>query len=216
MITVIMPCYNQGEYMQEALDSLYAQTLKPEIILVDDGSVDNSKEVIKANKGKIRSITNEKNSGIPFSVNAGIKASKGEYIAVMSQDDKFEPTYLEKCVKALELNPEAGVVTSDIQTFGSKDFIMKPSCDWTADALKVNTVAWGSSVIRKEVYDQLGGWDDKAEHYSDWDMMCRIQKAGWELEYIEEPLFLFRVHGNQASNTVREDLQKYVREKNFN
>lgn len=212
-----MPCYNQGRFMQEALDSLYAQTLKPEIIIVDDGSIDNSKEIIEQNRAKIdKIITLEKNRGIPNAINEGIKISKGEYITNLSQDDRFEPTYLEKAVNKLEQNPKAGVCACDLMTFGSNEMLLKPSCVWTMEALRFNTVVWGTSVVRKDVYDKLGGWDDRAQHYSDWEMWCRICQAGWGLEYIPEPLYFFRQHETQVSNGVREDLRDYIRNKYAN
>lgn len=210
MLTVIIPCYNQGEYFQECIDSLKNQTYKDiEVIAVDDKAIDDS--IAIADKNGLKIVRMKKNSGIPKAVNKGLKEAKGKYLVVMSQDDKFDPSYFERAIKILEENPNIGVVTSDMLYFGSENCITKIPAKWTFEDLRQNNSIHGSSVVRKECYKD--GFDEKTGRYSDWEMWIRICKQGWGLYYIQEPLYHFRRHENQQSNVENEELRNYVKAK---
>ena len=120
MISVIIPVYNRARYIKECLESALSQTCKDfEIILVDDGSTDNLKEVIEPYMSKIRYIYKE-NGGAASARNAGLRNAGGEYIAWLDSDDKWLPFKLELQVKILEKLPNAGFIYSDFSCFSDK------------------------------------------------------------------------------------------------
>lgn len=212
-LSAIIPIYNQGKYFAECLESLKAQTLKDfEIIVVDDGSIDESRHIAKQYKVD-KFIELPHNFGIPTALNVGVLVSEGEYIAIISQDDLYAPTYFEKAVKALDENPKAGVFGTSLQNFGDYNEYFKAPAVWEFDVIKQNNQIYGHSIFRRKCYDEVGGYDKNTGAYCDWDLWIKICKAGWGLEYLDEPHYFFRVHNVQASKTIRQDLIDYIHEK---
>ncbi|MBU1710567.1 MAG: glycosyltransferase, partial [Proteobacteria bacterium] len=104
-VSIIIPTYNRSAFLQEAIDSVLAQSYSPyEIIVVDDGSADDTPEVVKAYESKVRYIRRE-NSGPAAARNTGIKAARSDYIAFLDDDDRFDKRKLEIQVKAMVDNP---------------------------------------------------------------------------------------------------------------
>lgn len=112
MVSVVMPAYNAQEYIEEAIDSVLKQTYSElELIIVDDGSTDNTLNIIKRiNDHRVRVFENKKNMGIAYSTNRAIDNSQGEYIALMDDDDISLPGRLEKEVDFLEKNVDIDIV----------------------------------------------------------------------------------------------------------
>lgn len=211
-ISVIMPCYSQAHYMQDAIDSVRAQTYQNyEIIAVMDGPKDNSREI--AEKNGLIIVDLPQNGGIPNAFNKGLEVATGDYIVALSQDDMFDESYFQKSVRKFEEDENIGVVTCQMLNFGNTNEFMIFGHNWTLEALLQQNQIQGSSLVKKECYDKLGGWDLQAEEYSDWEMWTRICKDGYGLGYIKEPLFLFRQHGKNISNGYRRDLAGYIRSK---
>jgi len=115
LVSVIIPTYNRSYFVTEAIESVLCQTYPNiELIVVDDYSMDDTEEKLKPykNKGKIKYIRNEKNKGISPTVNTGLLAANGKYIARLDDDDLFMPDKIEKQVKHFEEDPDVGMVTS--------------------------------------------------------------------------------------------------------
>lgn len=216
MISVIIPSYNQGKFFKNAIESLKTQTYKDlEIIVVDDKSIDGSWEMAKEFlvNGEIhRLIRLDKNGGIPHAFNEGLKQATGEYVIVLSQDDELAPECLEDMLKKME-DPAVGVVASGMMLIGDENGEIYPQTTWDINTLKQSNQIFGSSLVRKKCYDELGGWDEKADMCSDWEMWCRICNAGWKLGYVSKPVYRFRRHPNQISNSIPQETLDYVRNK---
>src|SRR5690554_3918162 len=122
LVTVFIPVYNCENFIDECLKSILNQTYKNiEVLLVDDGSTDNSVEKIKKySDPRIRLIQNERNMGIPYTRNVGLKEAKGKYIAIMDSDDISMPIRIEKQVAYLEQHPEIDAVSSFYIKFDEK------------------------------------------------------------------------------------------------
>ena len=116
LVSVIMPVYNGALYLREAIDSILSQThTNLELIIINDGSNDNSEEIILSYEdNRIRYIINEKNSGICVTLNKGLDIAKGKYIARMDCDDISCPERLQMQIEYMEQNPSIGVLGSDI------------------------------------------------------------------------------------------------------
>lgn len=127
-VTVFMPVYNAEKYLSDAIESILNQTYEHfEFLIIDDGSTDASIKIIESYKDKrIRLVKNEKNRGLPYTRNLGLKLAKGDYIALMDSDDISYEQRLEKQVKYLNENPEIDVLSTGIDyLYGKKIMTMK-------------------------------------------------------------------------------------------
>jgi len=206
-VSVIIPCYNLGEYIGETLESVFNQTFKDyEIIIVDDGSNDGkTPAILKGIKyPKVKVVTTE-NQGLPAARNNGIRAARGEYICPLDSDDMIAPTYLEKTTKILDANSRVGFVTTWCKTFEGSNYIWKTEKFDLEKALCAN-ITTVASVYRKSCIDEIGGYDESLLAYEDWDISVAVGERGWIGEIIKEPLFLYRVRkGSLYKSQIKKD-----------
>ena len=213
IISVIIPTYNRENMIGYAIKSVLNQTFKNlEIIVVDDGSTDNTEEIIRGFKDKrVKYIKKyKKNRGISVARNVGIKIARGKYIALLDSDDKWLPEKLDKQIKILQDgSPELGVVYSNscyIDESGKNiNKLPKPKKlegYIYEDLLGGNYVGTPSTVlIRKECFQQVGLFDDLLNAQADWDMWIRIAKY-YRFTLIKTPLVRYRLHSNQLSKNL--------------
>ena len=214
MVGVFMPAYNQGEYIDDAIESLKGQTFQNFVVhIVDDGSDDGKTlqklKSIRYEKAKV--YLNSDNRGVAFRAREHYKMFKTKYVMVLCADDKLAPEFLEKTVEFLENSPEYGAVSTDILEYWD-DFNGEPFYKFTYDAkqmgfpeMLVRCNCLGSSLMRKkalETSDLSGGF----KRYQDWDRYVSMIEAGWKLGVVNEPLFLYRQHLDSLSHTS--DLKK--------
>lgn len=219
-VSVIIPAYNYARFLGDAIQSVLDQTFTDfELIVVDDGSTDNTREVVDSFKdSRIRYIYQE-NRGLSAAENTGIKASHGEYIAILGADDIWLPQNLELKVKALDYRPDIGLVCSDAWLFDNKtgDTISrywhdKPSYHSWVDPRRAareplkELLYFGcfippqATVVRRLVFTKVGYFDESLLNYDDWDMFVRIVKL-FPIEIIDVPLVRLRRHGdNMGTN----------------
>src|SRR5215218_8009066 len=115
-VSVILPVYNGEAYLQEAVDSILAQTFTDfELLIINDGSTDDSERIIDSYKdSRVKHLKNEQNRGLIFSLNRGVEAAKGAYIARMDADDVALPERLEKQMQYLKQNKEVGILSCTV------------------------------------------------------------------------------------------------------
>ncbi|WP_041295891.1 glycosyltransferase family 2 protein [Dokdonia sp. 4H-3-7-5] len=195
-VTVVIPCYNDGAFIMDALNSILRQTVLPErIIIIDDGSGAETMSVLKSIKNNIVEVVYQTNQGVCTARNNGIGKATSSYILTLDADDIFEPTFIEKAKHILDSDMKVGVVCCHYKEFGNssknKD-IIKPKGKITQDFLvKNNGVA--SALFRKKCWEEVNGYDvnfDKG--YEDWDFWLSVLSQGWEMRIIQEPLFNYR------------------------
>ena len=181
LISIIMPSYNQGLYLPEALDSVLAQTYTNwECIIVDDGSKDNTPEVSKAycaKDSRIQYIYQE-NSGVSAARNNGVAHSKGEYILPLDGDDKIAPEFLELTLQEIVKDRNIRVVYSDVQYFGARnDLYNLPP--FSIEQLMGMNVMCVTSLFRREDFDKAGGFNSNMkEGLEDWDFWLSMFQDG--------------------------------------
>ncbi len=205
-VTVVIPCYNDGVYIIEALQSVFAQTILPnKIYIVDDGSNTETKGVLrKINNDRVE-ILYQQNQGVCTARNYGINKATTKYILTLDADDSFENTFIGKSVNILDNNTEVGVVCCFYKEFGegvvNKD-IIKPQGRTVTDFLtKNNGVA--SALFRKECWVEVGGYDTQFENgYEDWDFWLSILRNSWKMEIIKESLFNYRKKKSSRDTTA--------------
>jgi len=211
LVSVVIPCYNDHLYIQEAVDSIFKQTYENiEIIIIDDGSNNTTKNVLEELKSDNLAIVTQENSGPSAARNKGISIANGDYILTLDADDFFEPTFIRKSIEVLRKSPKIGLVSSYAYYFSENGIEgeIKPSGGKSGDFLRENN-ALASSMYRKKCWEEVSGYDENLlKGYEDWDFNISVTKAGWEVIIIEEFLFNYRLKPN-SRNTRADDFYRY-------
>lgn len=205
LVSVIIPNYNHARFVSDAIQSVLDQTYKNfEIIVVDDGSTDNSREVIAQFGDKVQCI-HQKNAGLSAARNTGIKASKGSLIGVLDADDMYEPVFLETLVGELQTNPNADGVYCGYQFVDEKNELLPqienrpvPGDGLYNALLDGNFFVPESIFLRRHVYDAVGLFDEVLRACEDWDVWLRVTKK-FRIVHSPQILTRHRVLANSMS-----------------
>ena len=215
-VSVVIPSYNHEKYVEETIKSILNQTFQDfEIIITDDGSSDNTVEVIKKfSDQRIKLFVFEENKGACKALNNCIINSKGKYIAYVSSDDAWEPYKLEKQVKFLDENPQIAAVFTKVKIMDENGYPFtdkshpyysvfdkrnRSSAEWLRRFFfKGNCLCHPSALIRREIYDEVGFYNENMANYPDLDMWVRICLK-YNIFILDEKLTKFRVRDNEAN-----------------
>lgn len=196
-VSVVIPCFNHGEFLPEAVGSVTGMGRQDvELIVVDDGSTDDRtrKEMEKLRANGIRVISQE-NKGLSAARNAAIAASTGEYVLPLDADNRLRPAYIDHGIRILDANPEVGVVYGDAQLMGTR------TGHWHVGPFDPNRLLnWNyidaCAIYRRSVWEQNGGYystmPDQGGH-EDWDFWIGALEHGWQFVYVREVLFEYRL-----------------------
>jgi hypothetical protein len=216
LVSFVIPCYNDSQYIEQAIASVLHQSYSPiEIIVVDDGSNTETKAVLKSIEPQITKLITQKNQGQSTARNVGIQASKGKYIVTLDSDDFFEPSFCEKAILFFA-NPNVKMVSSHIIRFNDKGIIdIYPH--YTAGNIRVislNNQATGSVMFIKEDCNAIGGYDESMRQgFEDWEFYIRLLKNGGVTSIIEEPLLHYRVRSDSTTSRAKKakfELLEYI------
>ena len=191
MISVIVPTYNRAGLLQITLQSILSQTYANyEIIVVDDGSTDNTAEIM-VKYPKVRYIRHGKNRGVAEARNTGLKAAQGNYISFIDSDDMMLPDKLEKQIMALEkLPPHIGFVYSPVIIIINHAAcitpVIKPG-DILKYVLQLQHPYLQSLLIRRCCFDKVGIFDSQLRVAEDWEFMVRLSSV-YQAELVNKPL----------------------------
>lgn len=201
-VSIIIPCYNHGQYLNECVNSVLNQTYQNiEIIIVDDGSTDSyTNELFKTYNPPKTKILRIKNNGVAYARNFAINNSRGEYILPLDADDKIAPTYLEKAVNILDSNESIGIVKCEVEFFGNKTGKWElPKYKFPHILLENCIVA--TSLFRKSDYLKTTGYNiNMTRGLEDHDFWLSLLELGVGIHEIPETLFFYRQH-NVSRNT---------------
>lgn len=202
-ISVIIPCYNTARFVAEAMESVFSQTYRDyEVVVVNDGSPDTIEleQVLAPWRDKFTYVHTE-NCGLAGARNNGIRASRGELIALLDSDDIWEPTFLQVLVGMFEENPGVDVVYSDAVLFGNTDSpgrtlmeMFPPQEEITFESI-LSSRAWVfviSCIVRREVLVRVGGFDQDLRYAEDLDLWLRIAHGGFKFLPCSQPLVRYR------------------------
>lgn len=217
-VSVVIPTYNRAHLVGRAIQSVLNQTYQDfEIIVVDDGSTDNTEEVVKSfNDPRIRYIRHDQNRGGSAARNTGIKMARGEYIAFQDSDDEWLPEKLEKQMRVFENAPaEVGVVYTgfwriegDRRTYIPSDKISQKEGNIQGELLKGNFVTTQATVLKKECFEKAGMFDQRLPRFQDWELFIRISKY-YEFKCIDEPLVISYFTPISISSNQRAQVEAY-------
>lgn len=209
-VSVVIPTYNYGRFITEAISSVLDQTCPPsEIIVVDDGSTDETADVVGAFTEAVKYIRQD-NAGVCAARNRGVSESTGELIAFLDADDTWEPSNLEKQVARFESDEEIGLVHCGMREFDGESgetirFYMEGCEEGVAD----NLLLWegpvivgpGAVTVSRKVFDHVGGFDTRMKVGEDWDFCYRVARL-FKVGFVAEPLVNYRSHNAAAHRNV--------------
>ena len=214
-ISVIIPCYNYAQYLDEAIQSVLNQSVKAhEIIVVSDGAIDNSVEIAK--KYPVTIIEKE-NGGLASARNAGCKAATGKYIMSFDSDDIMRPDCLKEHLK---LADEKSIVTCGLMAFGSDSYTARPKVATIPILLKTNVI-YSNTLFPKQAWIDAGGFDESPimrKGWEDREFWIRVLGAGYTSKVSDYIGLLWRRHPQTMSATSADpnhkELQDYIFNKN--
>ena len=200
MISVIIPVYNQADFVDETLSSVFYQTFQDwECIIVNDGSTDLSEEKILkwVNKDIRFKYFKKENGGLASTRNFGIAQAKNTFIFPLDADDIIATTCLEEVVQIIEKNTNTDVIYFDTEFFGSKTGLNKlPS--YTYKTLLIQNCFVACTVFNKAVWDKCGGYDERLKSFEDWDFWIRGLHEKAVVTKIPKVLFYYRKHEKES------------------
>ncbi|MDO8507146.1 MAG: glycosyltransferase [bacterium] len=210
-VSIVMPTYNYGPFIDEAIASVLNQAYKNfELIIVDDGSTDNTEEVLKkyTKNKQIKLYKNQENKGVCYSKIKGANLAKGEYLMFMDSDDILDKKYLITCIDAFKKKPNIDIVYTSMKLFGDSNIIQK-STTFSPGLLFLYNYIGGASVMKREAYDISGGIDISMEDTpEDWDLWLSMAETGSRGFYIDNPLHLYRKHKGSRDNVTHNNNRK--------
>jgi len=210
MISVIMSVYNAEQYLRPSIESILNQTFKDfEFIIIDDGSSDTSKKVIESYKDPRIKLISRPNKGLTKSLNEGLSVARGKYIARQDADDISVKNRFEKQVKLLESNKTIGMVGSNYTVMDETGKKLVTTNVFThPDDLKIcqvvcNQFGHGSVMIRGQLIEEVGGYDESVGYVEDYDLWVRLSRMSG-ISNIEEPLYLWRKRAESITHSNHE------------
>jgi len=223
-VSIIIPTYQRSHWVGEAIESVLAQTYKDyEIIVVNDGSTDNTAEVLNQFQDKIKIIEQE-NKGGSAARNTAIDNSHGRYIAFLDDDDLWLPNKLEKQIALLEFNDKIGLIYSDMFWFNKKGVL--PNTKAQASSLHLARLYWmhflnfdflssptsSTVIVRRQALDEMGLFDESLTNCHDYDLWLRIGEK-WLFYYLDEPLTMYRLSDTNMTKNRERVLASFLRVK---
>ena len=206
-VSVVIPCYNYGRYLKACVDSVVQQSFQDvEIIIVNDGSTDDSLEVAKAlletHASQQITVIDQHNAGEPaISRNRGIEKAVGDYLLCLDADDKISPTFLTETVTALEQNPEFSIAYPVVQEFD------QGQAKWASFAYDPYVLLhWNfvpvASVFRRQVWQDAAGYAQNIRGHEDWDFWIEAAQRRHFALSVPSAIFYYRIHGQSLLTTT--------------
>ena len=210
-VSVVIPTYNYGRFIADAIRSVIGQTRQPsEIIVVDDGSTDDTAAVVREFGDAVRYIRQD-NAGVCAARNRGVSESTSELVSFLDSDDTFEPTNLEKQIARFESDDEIGLVHCAMREFEGETG--ETTCIYTQggeDGVAENLLLWegplivgpgGAITVSRKAFDHVGGFDTRMKVGEDWDFCYRVARL-FKIAFVAEPLVNYRIHDAGAHRNV--------------
>ena len=208
MVSVVMPCYNDGRYIQESVASVKAQTYPDvELIIIDDGSDDSDTIAALdalAKEANVQ-VLHAAHVGPSAARNTAIRKARGKYILPLDADDTIDPTYIEKAVKRLESHKDTGVVYCEADLFGAQ------SGKWdlpaySFESMLFDNIVFVTALFHKADWEKVGGFNENMKAgMEDYDFWLSILGEGKKIEQIPEVLFHYRIKDSSRTSQFQQD-----------
>lgn len=218
LVTVVIPTYNRRHLIEEALDSVFAQTFTDyEVVLVDDGSTDGTEALVKKKYGTRLRYVRQENQGISGARNTGIANASGKYVAFLDSDDKWLPEKLARQVAFMEAHPETGLLSTKLARYelgGDKEKVEICPVDFPRNFQDLltgkNNVPTTTTLVRRECFEKAGLFDRELPVAEDWDLWLRIAEH-YGLACLDEILAEHRDHSQKTTQNLAKTYEGYWR-----
>lgn len=203
-VSVVIPCYNQGAFVDEAVESVLAQTFRNfEIIIVNDGSTDEATNRLLADYERPQTrIIHTDNQGVAMARNNGIREAAGAYILPLDADDRIAPTYLEQAVALLDNDPETGIVYCLAECFGSRQGRWAVP-DFSLRGMLFTNLIFCTALYRKADWERTGGYNPNMRTgWEDWDFWLSLIEMGRRVYRIPKVLFFYRIAAGSRERSM--------------
>lgn len=210
-VTVVVTCFNYGEFLQESVGSALAQDGgSPRVIVVDDGSTEASTLTALEHLPPEVTVIRQENAGLSAARNTGVRASDTPYFMVLDADDRLAPDALLTLKPPLEADPTLGF------TYGITEFFDEWSGEMTMPPYDPYRLLYrhtiGSTCLaRREVFDTNGGYDPVFRGFEDWEFWLNALEHGWEGRQVRKVTFFYRRHGSTMLSGARRDYRTWYR-----
>jgi glycosyltransferase involved in cell wall biosynthesis len=211
-VSVVIPCYNAGDYLEEAVQSALAQNYRDlEVIVVDDGSTDErTKEILDSANWPRTTVIRQPNGGPSAARNRAVGAATGEFILPLDADDKIDPSYVEKAVAIMQAQPDVGIVYCQAHKFGVEAGAWQLPA-YSINELVIDNVIFCTSLYRKDDWSRVGGYNESLRHgMEDYEFWIKLVQLGREVRRIEESLFYYRIQHSSRTTGFMADNKTVV------
>ncbi len=210
-VSVVIPCYNQGQFVDEAVDSVLAGTYRDfEIIIVNDGSTDPTTNArLAAYDRPCTSVLHAPNGGLPTARNRGITQARGRYILPLDADDRIGPDYLAEGVRVLEAEPNVGIVYAEAEFFGEK------SGRWALPTFEpgqmlLRNLIYCTAFFRRTDWETIGGYNPNMRYgWEDQDFWLSLLELGREVRRLPQIGFFYRYRAGGMLESMTPDQRAY-------
>lgn len=221
-VSVVMPTFNCALYVGRAVDSVLNQTYRDyELVVVDDGSTDNTADIVARYEDKI-TYCYQNNSGVSAARNRALKNSGGEFIAYLDADDLWYPQKLERQIEFLDGHKECGLLHSEVSVIDEQNEIVHarfngetaravPQGYCKDDLLRRCHIQTPTVIERRKCIEKIGGFDERLPITQDYMHWIMIALDGWAFGYIDEPLAMYRWRAGSLMSSKRRVLEDHVR-----
>jgi glycosyltransferase involved in cell wall biosynthesis len=220
-VTVIIPCYNQGHFLSDALASLaQCDPALYSVTIVNDGSTDPvTIQFLEQLDKKAFTVIHQPNKGLAGARNTGIRQANTNYVLLLDADNKIRSSFLGKGIPVLDGDPQIAVLYGDGQFFGDETGIRKQAPFNLQKQMLVNYID-ACALVRKSVFEDVGYFDENMKDgWEDWEMWLRIAFRGYRFHYLDEVLFDYRIRKDSMSKSVYDNktrtnnIENYVYQK---
>jgi glycosyltransferase involved in cell wall biosynthesis len=211
LISIVLPCHNGERYLEQSIRSCLGQKYKNwELILVDDGSVDRSREIMEnfvLQDKRISLVSNPINRNLPASLNIGFTHAHGEYFTWTSDDNRYHPDTLAELLKAL-LDGKADAVYSGFAVIDENDGFIINYIRREPEIMVCKSVVGASFLYTRELHEKLHGYDEAMFLIEDYDFWLRAYLSGFKIIKIDKILYDYRDHTGSLSYTRTSEVAK--------
>ncbi len=210
-VSIIIPTYNNVRYIGQAVASALVQTYPSfEVIVIDDGSTDGTREVLSIWRNRIRYVWQE-NQGVSAARNHGLRLARGEYIVFLDGDDLLRPSKLALQADVLDAEPDVSVVHSGWRRMADDGRFLETICPWE-NAPNLDLKSWllwkpaflGAMMFRRRQLVEIGGFDESLRQAEDVDLMLRLAARHCRMVWVREPTIYYRIRPGSTMSNGRE------------
>jgi glycosyltransferase involved in cell wall biosynthesis len=199
LVSIIIPTYNHARYLKDSIESVLKQTYPHiEVIVVDDGSTDDTKAVVA--KYPVKYVF-QSNQGTSTALNNGVRLSRGEFFMAMGADDMMSEDYVAKTLNLMLTDRKIGLVYTGGKFFGEREDFIPPRKLYHRFSILIGEVGViGVALTRRTAFESAGGYDPKLASHEDYDLALRICLKGWRIKPVFEFLYFARKHDSEIAH----------------